>query len=478
MPVDPAQTLAEADGLRHHDREHALRLYARLDPALVFEEVERREWVVDQLGSNPVEELRPFLRYGIEHGSGVDQRRCIHHLALSHWYGFEVHEARALWRRAVEIGRTERDHLWLFGIVNLSLVHTREGRVFEALPLIGLARSEAQRLGDLATVAFTAMRHGAVMVELTEWELAERSFLEAEQLLDQVSNERRRGVVTAEIHAFRARMACARHDCRRAHEETMRQIRALDALGRDAEPSLVVGAHSHRIKHAFSLARNTADRRRLLEELRAVPENYPFDERWRPIWEFDVRWAEFEFARREEQGTEALLETSRGLVEAVIPVFEGEERIERLIYLGERFEEAGAPDEARRAYRLAADTAVDRIGAMRVSLEHSADLVEPSVEDRQVFARATDRLAERYRVIADALQDLFVPGEPMHDWIIGDRETLRACGWCRRIHTNSDTWVPVSQYLPPAEASRVSHGICPECARDQSGRERTETVGV
>ena len=40
---------------------------------------------------------------------------------------------------------------------------------------------------------------------------------------------------------------------------------------------------------------------------------------------------------------------------------------------------------------------------------------------------------------------------------------LPMCAWCRNVRTEGDTWRPLHDYV--AEAMKVTHSICPNCAR-------------
>lgn len=50
-------------------------------------------------------------------------------------------------------------------------------------------------------------------------------------------------------------------------------------------------------------------------------------------------------------------------------------------------------------------------------------------------------------------------------------EFLLVCGWCRKVG-HEGRWLTTEEYFGSKFATETSHGICPECARNQFGAER------
>jgi DNA-binding response OmpR family regulator len=44
---------------------------------------------------------------------------------------------------------------------------------------------------------------------------------------------------------------------------------------------------------------------------------------------------------------------------------------------------------------------------------------------------------------------------------------LPICAYCKRIRDNQDYWTQVEKYLADKSEAQFSHGICPDCLRDQ-----------
>jgi PAS domain S-box-containing protein len=49
------------------------------------------------------------------------------------------------------------------------------------------------------------------------------------------------------------------------------------------------------------------------------------------------------------------------------------------------------------------------------------------------------------------------------------RSLLPVCAWCKKIRTDEDEWQPLETYLEGTSASRVTHGVCPDCERTMFG---------
>jgi len=47
------------------------------------------------------------------------------------------------------------------------------------------------------------------------------------------------------------------------------------------------------------------------------------------------------------------------------------------------------------------------------------------------------------------------------------RRLLPICSWCDRIWNEKGEWETVEVYLEREEGTKVSHGLCPQCERDQ-----------
>lgn len=50
------------------------------------------------------------------------------------------------------------------------------------------------------------------------------------------------------------------------------------------------------------------------------------------------------------------------------------------------------------------------------------------------------------------------------------RSLVPVCAWCRKIRSDDGDWETMEQYIQERGGSKVSHGICPDCARKISGK--------
>lgn len=53
-------------------------------------------------------------------------------------------------------------------------------------------------------------------------------------------------------------------------------------------------------------------------------------------------------------------------------------------------------------------------------------------------------------------------------------EFLLVCGWCRKVG-HEGNWLTMEEFFGSKFATETSHGICPECARQQFTGQRTAT---
>lgn len=99
---------------------------------------------------------------------------------------------------------------------------------------------------------------------------------------------------------------------------------------------------------------------------------------------------------------------------------------------------AGAPLEVENG---------DRLGTLCV-----IDRVPRELDERQVRALKTLR-----RAVVSQLE-LRRKSSELNDL----QSLLRVCAWCRAVQRDDGDWVELHRYV--AETTRVSHGMCPDCA--------------
>ncbi len=49
------------------------------------------------------------------------------------------------------------------------------------------------------------------------------------------------------------------------------------------------------------------------------------------------------------------------------------------------------------------------------------------------------------------------------------RRLLPICSWCDKIQSEKGEWVTIEAHLETESGTKVSHGLCPDCYRDQAG---------
>ena len=54
-------------------------------------------------------------------------------------------------------------------------------------------------------------------------------------------------------------------------------------------------------------------------------------------------------------------------------------------------------------------------------------------------------------------------------------EFLRLCSWCRKVN-HDGRWMVLEEYFDSKFATETSHGICPDCARQQIGEYMAKRV--
>jgi hypothetical protein len=48
-------------------------------------------------------------------------------------------------------------------------------------------------------------------------------------------------------------------------------------------------------------------------------------------------------------------------------------------------------------------------------------------------------------------------------------QLLPLCAWCKKYRTAEGVWKPIEEFLLDNRATQITHGICPECAAQQTG---------
>ena len=57
------------------------------------------------------------------------------------------------------------------------------------------------------------------------------------------------------------------------------------------------------------------------------------------------------------------------------------------------------------------------------------------------------------------------------------RNLLPICAWCRQVRTEDGEWKSLEAYLEAVSHSRVTHGMCPDCAQRMMEEDRSDPGG-
>lgn len=71
------------------------------------------------------------------------------------------------------------------------------------------------------------------------------------------------------------------------------------------------------------------------------------------------------------------------------------------------------------------------------------------------FAVVIDRTAAQTRILSKHVKML--------------EGLLPICSYCKKIRDESDAWQPMEKYIQARSAATFTHGICPDCLREQYG---------
>lgn len=74
------------------------------------------------------------------------------------------------------------------------------------------------------------------------------------------------------------------------------------------------------------------------------------------------------------------------------------------------------------------------------------------MEQRQRIQEEKDRLLQELKETLGAVKTL--------------KGLIPICAWCKKIRNDTGYWQELEAYIKDHSDAELSHGICPECARD------------
>lgn len=126
----------------------------------------------------------------------------------------------------------------------------------------------------------------------------------------------------------------------------------------------------------------------------------------------------------------------------------------------------------RRAYRLAAASALVRLAEVERFVREFPDYATPTPDERATiedFRRRTEeREASLREAVASLLKDEIRAGRWPLESLSADGALVACCAWCGRIRNRGGGWLPMPETLHslPHDVVEMTHAICAECTQD------------
>lgn len=138
-------------------------------------------------------------------------------------------------------------------------------------------------------------------------------------------------------------------------------------------------------------------------------------------------------------------------------------------------DECRSPQDARRAYEVAATAALERIRELGAFVQELPDLGRATDEDRQILEEYRQRYEQERAILLHSLADLLEVEGPATRLFGEHREdidaAIKVCAWCQKVQGPDGIWFMPSQALLPTGRLYVTHGICEVCFCQQTGDE-------
>jgi hypothetical protein len=347
------------------------------------------------------------------------------------------------------------EHLTFLTLMSLGVVYRRQVREVEAL-LVARRLEEMARLAADPLLRMRALASlFAALYALDDLPGMESTVLTAEAELE------RSGVNPDARWAWTARRVEV--DIRKErYDEAARGLAAMALM--DSRP----GPGSPEVHlPAFLEARLHFEAGRPMEAKRVATDALTSG-KCAPQLELRLLWIEMR-ATMETDGLEKALPMARSMLEGVTrtpPTVIGYGLRLRFgsllgVLFRDRFDE---PADARDAFALAAEAALQRLVEIHRCTRNLPDLKVAGSGDAELLADFHERLVHSQAEISHALTELLGnPGAAMEALDIVDGLFV-TCAWCRRVRSQDLLWLPVEKFLPTATKFRVTHGICPDCS--------------
>ncbi len=470
QPMNESETMAalqRADQLREHDPRAALEVYSSAQPAAVICDVPRLAWVFDQVSVSLDQRFEALLVHAVEHATGDLRRRALQLLASECWYRGRVDEAERYWLEGATAGRAQADELWISCILNVALLYMSRGQTFESLVISGRAKRAARELGATYNFGSSCVRRGMTLVRVGELDRAQAELDEAWEAAALLDDGRRRALLLSTVALWRSKLASSRGNLVGALYEINIHIDFVESLPVARQEVVLLNALCDRIELEFELQPERRDE--LLAEVETLPSRMALREVWEPTWRLRMLGVRLGHALHERGDSVAALEHGRELLELLPQVLESDYLTKHASHLGQVFrEQLDSPEDSRRAYHLAASTALRRILELNSITRELPELAEATQEDWEILDAYGRTLVAGHEQLMEAIRELWSAAHPSVG-LLEERGTIKSCAWCRRIRSCEGHWLPVAQFLPTESEFEISHGICPSCSERVMG---------
>lgn len=127
------------------------------------------------------------------------------------------------------------------------------------------------------------------------------------------------------------------------------------------------------------------------------------------------------------------------------------------------------PDEARRAYRVAAGAALRRLAEVARFTREFPDVSRPTPTEAQVLDDYRRRTEAREADLRAAVSHLLVEEARAGRWplesLAGVGGFVCCCAWCAAVRSLDGHWAPLPESLRtlPGDTVPLTHGVCPDC---------------
>jgi len=328
----------------------------------------------------------------------------------------------------------------------LARIYRIQHRPFEALLLSRRAFQLAHILEHPLGLAQALLGAGGILIELADWDETASLLVELEEVARHVPEQRRREL-RRQLHYYRFEIALQNGQLDDAHAQ-------FDAWSK----SWVAGWQRATFTDALEFCRG----RMLAAEGRMDEARVVADAVFDADADLDHNWIDRALLRLRTAPDAALAQhIARRLAEHGLTRLGAGSLLNTARELGELSPD---PRVARRAFDLAAAAALERVRQIRECQRELSELSMECEEDRAILLRHRRRFVRRQEEIARLYKATGTDAVPRLAEIGDSGGVITICAWCLEVLLPGGRRVPAGHYVTAAGESRISHGICPECA--------------